>query len=785
MKMKIIRVLILFLTYGLTAFSQTSSLFDEPLTLWYDKPATNWATEALPIGNGDMGAMIFGGINEDRIQFNHKTLWKGSSGATDLGSYLAFGDLYVTHKSCQEPSDYVRYLDLKKAVAGVEYRVDDVLYKCEYFCSYPDKVIVIRYTSMDGKPMSLHLKLVDAQGGTTKYSDCRAAFGGIISNGMNYQAAMAIDSQGGNVIVDEEGISVQGSDELIVYLTCGTDFNPSYANHLTGNADQLVKQMNDVLQAALRKGYASIKNNHETDYASLFNRVDFQLEGASNKQPTSRLLTNTSIACMNMMDMLIFQYGRYLTIASSRGIAVPSNLQGIWNKDGNATQDAVWASDIHSNINVQMNYWPVEPTNLSECHLPFLNFIYNEALRKDGQWQRNANDLGISKGWVVNTAGNIFGGSSAYKLGKYSVANAWYCQHLWQHFTYTCDTTYLREWAMPVMKSACEFWFERLVPSQNGDGTLECPNEYSPEQGLVQNATAHAQQLVTQLFGQTLQAIEVLGNEASNCNEAFVNTLKEKLIKIDKGLKIGKDGLLREWKYQENTPNQPADQNYFLDDEQNVWQCHRHTSHLMGLYPGYSIAPNIDKDIFRAAVASLEDRGDISTGWARAWRISLWARALNADRAYATLRGFAHRTTQLGYDWHGGLYDNLLDAHSTSVFQIEGNFGATAGIAEMLLQSRPDSLVLLPALPLAWNSGHMHGLKAIGNHEVDLDWQDGKLTAVRIRSLSGMPVTLVYPGIGKAKVKTDGGKRKVKSTAKDNRLMFETEIGKEYILLWK
>ena len=276
-----------------------------------------------------------------------------------------------------------------------------------------------------------------------------------------------------------------------------------------------------------------------------------------------------------------------------------------------------------------------------------------------------------------------------------------------------------------------------------------------------------------------------MGNEASNCNEAFVKTLQEKLSKIDKGLKIDKDGLLREWKYQENTPNQPADQNYFLDDEQNVWQCHRHTSHLMGLYPGYSIAPNIDKDIFQAAVASLEDRGDISTGWARAWRISLWARALNAERAYATLRGFAHRTTQLGYDWHGGLYDNLLDAHSTSVFQIEGNFGATAGIAEMLLQSRPDSLVLLPALPLAWNSGHIHGLKAIGNHEVDLDWQDGKLTAVRIRSLSGMPVTLVYPGIGKAKVKTDGGKRKVKTTVKDGRLMFDTEIGQEYVLLWK
>ena len=778
-------ILLLLLILGLPIFSQTSPISNEPLTLWYKTPATNWVTEALPIGNGDMGAMIFGGVNEDRIQFNHKTLWKGTSGATDLGSYLAFGDLYITHKSQQKPSDYVRYLNLKRAVAGVEYSTDNASYSREYFCSYPDKVIAIRYVSTDRRPMSLHLKLVNAQGGITAYNGHKATFEGMIANGMNYRAALSIVTQEGNINTNNEGISVEGTRELTVYLTCGTDFDPSCANHLTGNANLLKKQTDDALQAALAKGYATIKAGHEADYASLFNRVDFQLEGATNKRPTPQLLTNTSTACTNMTDMLIFQYGRYLTIASSRGIAVPSNLQGIWNKDGDATRNAVWASDIHSNINVQMNYWPAEPTNLSECHLPFLKFIRNEALREDGQWQQNAKDLGVSKGWVVNTAGNIFGGSSAYKLGKYSVANAWYCDHLWQHFTYTCDTIYLRETAMPIMKSACEFWFERLVPAQNGDGTLECPYEYSPEQGRVQNATAHAQQLVAQLFGQTLQAIEVLGNEASNCNEDFVKTLQEKLNKIDKGLRIDKNGLLREWKYQENTPNQPADQNHFADDEQNVWQCHRHTSHLMGLYPGYSIAPNIDKDIFQAAVATLEDRGDISTGWARAWRISLWARAMNKERAYTTLRGFAHRTTQLGYDWHGGLYDNMLDAHSTSVFQIEGNFGATAGIAEMLLQSRPDSLVLLPALPSAWNSGHIHGLKAIGNQEVDMDWKDGKLTTLRIRSHSGMPITLVYPGIGKAKVKTDGGKRKIPTTSDSNKLTFVTEKGKEYHILYK
>lgn len=772
------------LNYGQIALGSNNEKTDTPpLVLWYESPASNWTSEALPIGNGNIGAMIFGGTTEDRIQFNHKTLWKGSSGATDLGSYLAFGDLYITNKNTNDISNYRRQLDLSKAIASVKYHSAGTDYSYEYFCSHPDNVIVIQYKAIGDNLLSLKLQLADAQQkNNTSYSNNNACFKGTISNGMNYYAAMNVSHKGGTLTADSDGISIEGASETTIYLSCGTDFDPSYKNHLTGDAIGLEKMISNILCSATNKGYESIKQTHETDYKSLFDRVDFSLKKASNLLPTNRMLTNTSIASTNMTDMLVFQYGRYLTIASSRGIAVPSNLQGIWNKDGNATQNAVWSSDIHSNINVQMNYWPAEPTNLSKCHLPFLQFIYNEALRENGQWKQNAKDLGVNKGWVVNTAGNIFGGSSSYKLGKYSVANAWYCDHLWQHYTYTCDTTYLRQIAMPVMKSACEFWFERLVPSQNGDGTLECPYEYSPEQGLVQNATAHSQQLVTQLFEQTLKAIDILGKDASNCDDNFVSTLHEKLKKADKGLRIDKNGLLREWKYQENTPNQDADQNYFANDEQNVWQCHRHTSHLIGLYPGYSIAPNIDNNIFQAAIATLEDRGDISTGWGRAWRISLWARVGNKERAYATLRGFAHRTTHLGYDWHGGLYDNMLDAHATSVFQIEGNFGATAGIAEMLLQSRPDSLVLLPALPSAWETGHIHGLKAIGNFEIDMNWEEGKLTELHVHSHAGMPITLAYSGIGKAKIKAERGKTRTIQPTDKNHLSFATEKGMTYII---
>lgn len=780
--MKRVHAIILFLALCANAFSQQPTTQEEPLTLWYRTPASNWTREALPLGNGDMGTMIFGGVGEDCIQFNHKTLWKGSSSATDLGSYLAFGNLYIIQKDALKPEGYMRKLNLHTAIADVTFQSRGTGYRREYLCSNPDKVSAIRYTSTNEEPMTLELRLNSAQGGATEYSGNRASFSGKIANGMNYRASLAVETKGGSIKTSKEGILLERVKEMTIYLTCSTDFDPSHQKHLTGDALLLKQTQNNIIDSALRKGFSAIRADHITDYASLFGRVQFQLDDAKNQHPTPTLLTNTSLASRNMTDMLVFQYGRYLTIASSRGISVPSNLQGIWNKDGNATQDAVWASDIHSNINVQMNYWPAEPTNLSECHMPFLNYIHNEALREGGQWQRNAHDLGVSKGWVVNTAGNIFGGSSSYKLGKYSVANAWYCDHLWQHFTYTRDTTYLRDHAMPVMKSACEFWFERLVPAKNGDGTLECPNEYSPEHGFVQNATAHAQQLVTQLFSQTIQAIEVLGKDASKCDHQFLSTLQDKLARVDKGLRIDKDGMLREWKYQENTPNLPADVYHFGNDEQNVWQCHRHTSHLMALYPGFGIDPGINDSIFRAAIASLEDRGDISTGWARAWRISLWARTRNEDRTYATLRGFAHRTTNLGYDWHGGLYDNMLDAHSTSVFQIEGNFGATAGIAEMLMQSRPDSLVLLPALPRAWKSGHIHGLKAMGNFEVDIDWNEGKLTSLRVRSLSGMPLVLAYPGIGKAKVSSSKGKCKVQRSKDKNRLSFNTEKGVEYII---
>jgi len=471
---------------------------EEKVSLWYRRPATNWVTQALPIGNGDIGAMIFGGITQDRIQFNHKTLWKGSSGANDLGSYLSFGDLYITEKTpTASASGYVRALDLRQAVATVGYTAAGARYRREYLASNPDGVIAIRYEA-DGGKINVELQFINAQGEKATYSPDGATFSGALGNGMLYCAGIAVKTEGGTTSASQTGITVSDATAMTILLTCATDFDPTHPRHLSGTDP--AAGVSASLTAAGAKDFATLRRDHVADYSSLFGRVEFSLDNADNSVPTDILLNAVTLSRQSMIDMLVFSYGRYLTIASSRGIDVPSNLQGIWNKDGNATSSAVWGSDIHANINVQMNYWAAEPTNLSECHLPLLNFVRNEALRPGGAWQRNARNLGIDEGWVVNTAGNIFGGSSSYKAGKYSVANAWLCDHLWQHYAYTLDDEYLRSHAWPVMRSTCRFWLKRLVEAKNGDGTLECPNEYSPEQGRVQNATAHSQQLVGMLF---------------------------------------------------------------------------------------------------------------------------------------------------------------------------------------------------------------------------------------------------------------------------------------------
>jgi alpha-L-fucosidase 2 len=433
--------------------------------------------------------------------------------------------------------------------------------------------------------------------------------------------------------------------------------------------------------------------------------------------------------------MLYFQYGRYLMIASSRGMDIPNNLQGIWNNDNNPP----WGSDIHSDINIQMNYWPAEVANLSECHLPFLNYIAHEAQRSGGFWQKMASALG-HRGWTMAIENTIFGHS---QWETNYPANAWYCMHLWQHYAFTLDKGFLLNTAWPAMKSACEFWLDRLKLNAS-DGTWEAPDEWSPEQlPGRQSGVPYAQQLIWDLFDKTLKAANILG-----IDPVFVEELRSKYNGLDTGLHIGDWGNLKEWKY--------------ADSRDVASNDHRHFSHLVGLFPGDQITAHADAEFVDAAKVSLDARGDLGTGWSRAWKIACWARLLDGERAYRLLKAALSHTTITVVSMNnddGGVYDNLLCAHPP--FQIDGNFGAAAGIAEMLIQSHKGYIELLPALPDAWSEGSFTGLKAQGNFTVDLAWENSQPVNCTVYSGSGGNVRVRF-GDKDVELKTShGGKYKV------------------------
>ena len=472
-----------------------------------------------------------------------------------------------------------------------------------------------------------------------------------------------------------------------------------------------------------------------------------------------------------MLEELYYAMGRYLLISCSRGMDTPANLQGIWNH----SNTPAWQCDIHSNINVQMNYWPAEITNLSEMHMPYLNYIYSMAI-EHSQWQEYARRSGQTTGWTCFTQNNIFGHSDYAE--NYVIANAWYTSHLWQHYIYTLDREFLKNKAMPVMLSCTRFWMERLV--KDTDGTWVAPKEWSPEHGPAEeDATAHAQQIIHELFKTTMQAIEVLGDDAGVDNN-FIAELKDKLENLDKGLAIetytgtwgatsngisAGDPLLREWKKSDYTAGENG---------------HRHQSHLMAMYPFGEITP--ESEWFTPAVNSLKQRGDLSTGWSLAWRIALWARALDGEHAHTVIKNaLRHATSYSQTSGGGGIYYNLLDSHAP--FQIDGNFGYTAAVTEMLLQSHGGKIRLLPTLSPNWEAGSIRGIKAVGNFEIDQKWADSKLTEAVIKSGAGLECVLNYKGIAEATI-TDSKGNAVKPTKiDDNNVKFPTEKGGVYTVV--
>lgn len=726
------------------------------LSLWYRTPATEWMTSALPIGNGDFGAMIFGGVRQDQIQFNEKTLWEGST--TTFGNYQNFGSLYIRSKEITKAQNYRRELDLENSVARVRYESDSVTYTREYIASNPDSVIVINLTASEPGKISCDLILSDGRDETPTYSVNGASFSGNLTL-LKYYAQMSIQSEGGIVTANTDGVHVQGANELMIVLKGGTDYDAKSLSYVS-NTKQLPERINRQVTNALTKSFETLKDAHTSDYKSLFDRVKFEITNASNAVPTNQLINSyNSLFNTNLfLEQLHFNYGRYLMISCSRGVDSPSNLQGIWNH----RNDPPWRSDIHSNINVEMNYWPAEMTNLSELHKPFLNYIYNESQIHKG-WKQNAIDIGQTEGWTLQTINNLFGYSGP-QGHNYPIANAWYCMHMWQHYRFTLDKEYLRNEAYPVMKSCCKFWLERLIQDSTvNDGTWVCPKEYSPEQGPDEDGTAHSQQLVWDLFNNTLQAIDALGNENDS---VFVDSLNAKFDKLDNGLHIDSEGHLREWKYTEKTIGQ---------------KYHRHCSHLLGLHPGNQISPLIDKTIFDAAIKSLTARGDVSTGWAMGWRLNLWARALDGDHAYKILKSALKLSTCTIVRMNaGGIYENLFDAHAP--FQIDGNFGYTSGVTEMLLQSQLNILQILPALPSAWQNGSVSGLRAVGNFEVDIAWEAKKATSIVILSESGQLCDVSYKGIANFILSDTNNSNIPLTKVDDDRIQFPTVKGMTYTL---
>lgn len=758
-------------------------------TLWYKVPAENWMFASLPIGNGQFGGTVMGGIMRDEIQFNDKTLWRGHLNGlvshNDYGYYLDFGHLYITSSNISgDVTDYRRWLDIEEAVAGVAFTNNGIDYKREYIASYPDDVIAIRYSATGTGNIYNSLILYNPNGNRPTYTidgntgvitfkgtvPRTSSIGNVDPESYYCQARVVVS--GGSITSSPDGLTVSNADEMVVYLRGMTNFTPDNDEYIY-DATLLPGKVQQCVADAEEKGYDAIKYDHIEDYKRFYNRCRLTLNNSENTKPTGQLITDyaNNQADNIFLEELYFSYGRYLLISSSRGVALPNNLQGIWNNSlawtSNWSNKPAWMSDIHSNINVQENYWPAEVTNLSELHTAFTDYIHREACVRP-QWRRNAKDIGEQeKGWTLTTENNIYGAGSNW-MSNYTIANAWYCMHLWQHYRYTLDTDFLRDKAWPAMKSCCDYWLGRLKLA--ADGTYECPDEYSPEHGPAsENATAHSQQLVWDLFNNTLKAYEVLGSPIDD--QPFISNLQNKFENLDNGLRSEVvDGvtLLREWK--------TTSQNNI-----STYKSHRHMSHLMGLYPGNQIDADINADIFKAAKNSVETRGTGSTGWSIGWKINLNARIGNAKNCYTIINNALKLNNSTTYNEEGGIYKNLWDAHAP--FQIDGNFGTCAGIAEMLMQSHLEKIKILPALPDAWRSGKIKGLRAVNKFEVDIEWKNSKAEIIRIKSEAGKKAIVKYPNITSyCVVKESDGTPVVYDVVSDDEIEFPTVEGESYIL---